>query len=104
MAVKRTRRVRRGADNSGETKAEAHLAPPEEKGGAGRSSGQASTNDGTLPVPTGELKLPPDLAEEDTETTGLQRIDPVVLGIFCFSLVFIVVIAYIVWNGWEPPK
>jgi hypothetical protein len=102
MAVKKTRRVRRGGgNNSGESEAAAQLAPPEERKSGG-SNNQAAGNDGTLAINTSELKLPQDLIEEKEEVKGFPRIDPVVLAILCFSLVFILGIAYIIWNGWEP--
>jgi hypothetical protein len=99
MAVKKRRR---GA-SSGETKSEAQLAPPEEKEGAPVSRPNPA-NDGKLPVNTGELKLPQELVEEETEGPGFQRVDPVVLVILCFSLIFILIIAYVIWSGWEPPR
>jgi hypothetical protein len=101
MAVKKTRRVRRGGNNSGESESEAQLAPPEERAGAGSS--KAAANDGTLNINTSELKLPQDLIEEKKEMTGFLSIDPIVLAILCFSLIFILAIGYVIWSGWEPP-
>jgi hypothetical protein len=104
MAVKKTRRVRRGVgNNSAESEAAAQLAPPEERKSGG-SSNQAAANDGTLTLNTSELKLPQDLIEEKEDDKGFPRIDPVVLAILCFSLVFIAFIAYLIWSGWEPPQ
>lgn len=104
---KKSRRARRGEgeNNSGESKSEARLAPPEEKGDAARTT-QSPDNDGTLTVNTGDLKLPQNLTEEEEEEE-VQRflpIDPFVFAILCFSVLFILAIAYIVWSGWEPPR
>ncbi len=100
MAVKKSQR---GANN-GETHSEARLAPLEERGSAPPPP-QNSTDDGTLKVDTGNLKLPQELTEEEeTEAAGLQKFDPAVKLILCFSIVFIAVIAFVIWNGWEPPR
>ena len=99
MAVKKSQR---GANN-GETHSEARLTPPEEKGSAPPPR-QSSTDDGTLKVNTGNLKLPEQLVEEEAEAAGPQKFDPAVMLILCFSLVFIAVIAFVIWNGWEPPQ
>lgn len=101
MAVKRSRRARRNKNDSGESAAEARLAPLEERSG-GAIQHQVSHNDGTLVLDTGQLKLPPEVEEE--KTAKALAIDPAVLVILCFALVFIAVIAYIVWQGWEPPQ
>jgi hypothetical protein len=102
MAVKKSwRRTRGRKDNSKESASEARLAPPEEKG-KGAVEHPASNNDGTLVLNTGQLKLPQDFKEEDA--TGFPRIDPALLVILCISLIFIAVIAYTIWNGWEPPR
>lgn len=90
-------------NNNGESKAEARLAPLEETSGASRSH-QISSGNGPLAVNTGELKLPQELADEEAAAEGSFRVDPVVIGILCFSLIFIAVIAYVVWSGWEPPR
>ena len=106
MAVKgaRRRRARREKNSAEESASEARLTPLEEiSGGAERSKQHASQNDGTLVLNTGQLKLPQDFKEEE-EASGFPRIDPALLVILCFSLIFIAVIAYIIWNGWEPPK
>jgi hypothetical protein len=101
MAVKRGVRARRGSGSEKESEFEARLAPPEEKSGA--ASRQAVNDKGALPVNTGELKLPQDLLEEGQEAANFWRIDPVVFALLCFSLLFIAVIAYVIWSGWEPP-
>ncbi len=103
MAVKRARRRRRNKNSSGESASAARLAPPEERGD-GKSGQLAAKNDGTLSVNTGQLKLPADFKEDEEDAGGLLFIDPAVLVILCFSLIFILVIAYIIWNGWEPPR
>jgi hypothetical protein len=100
MAVKK--KSRRAASNNGETQSEARLTPPEEKEGARKP--QNAAGNGTLPVNTGELKLPQELAEDETEGPLFQHVDPAVLVILCCALIFIAVIAYVVWSGWEPPK
>jgi hypothetical protein len=100
MAVKKSQR---GANN-GETDSEAQLAPPAGKKESAPLT-QSRMDDGTLDVNTGDLKLPQELAEEEeAETTGLLSVDPAVIVILCFSLVFIAVIAFVIWNGWEPPR
>ena len=105
MAIKkRSRRAGRakGKNNSGESESEARLAPPEEKGGEGGKP--APHNDGTLTVNTGDLKVPQTLTEEEEEVQSFLPVDPFVLAILCLSLLFILAIAYIIWNGWEPPR
>lgn len=105
MAIrKRSRRARqgRGENNSGESEHEARLAPLEERGKA--DIAQTPHNDGKLAVDTGSLKMPQDFTEEEEEAQSFFSIDPFVLGILCFSLLFILAIAYIVWSGWEPPR
>jgi hypothetical protein len=44
------------------------------------------------------------LTEEETKKSGLLSVDPAVMFILCCSLVFIAVIAFVIWNGWEPPR
>ena len=105
MAIrKRSRRARRGKgeNNSGESEHEARLAPLEERSSTGTA--QNSNNDGVLAVNTGNLKLPQDLTEEEEEVQRFFPIDPFVFAILCFSILFILAIAYIIWSGWEPPR
>ena len=109
MAIrKRSRRKRQGTgeNNSGESESEARLTPPEEKRDAAATTAQSSNNDGTLTVNTGDLKLPQELTEEEEEeeVRRFLPIDPFVFAILCFSLLFILAIAYIIWSGWEPPR
>lgn len=85
----------------GESAAEARLTPPEETKGARNNQGAAS---GVLAVNTGELKLPKELTEEEEEVKRFMPVDPAVLVILCFSLLFILTIAYVIWSGWEPPR
>jgi hypothetical protein len=101
---KRSRRARKGTgeNNSGESEHEARLAPLEERRGA--DIAPSPHNDGTLTVDTGDLKLPQDLTEEEEEVHQYFPIDPFVFVILCFSLIFILTIAYVIWNGWEPPR
>lgn len=102
MAVKKSARKSRGDDNSGKSKPKPRRTPPKEKAQARDS--QNPPDDGKLAVDTGELTLPKDLSEEEDKTTsGFLRFDPVVLFILCFSFLFIVAIAYVIWSGWEPP-
>jgi hypothetical protein len=103
MAV---RKKKRRAANNGETEFEARLTPPEEKKGAANKGevNKSAAGDGTLSVNTGDLKLPQELIEEETDGSLFQRIDPAVLVILCLSLVFIASIAYVIWSGWEPPS
>jgi hypothetical protein len=102
MAVKKSARKSQGDDNTGKSKPKARRTPPKEKAQARGS--QNPPEEGKLPVDTGELQLPQDLSEEEDKTTnGFLRFDPVVLFILCFSFVFILVIAYVIWSGWEPP-
>ena len=108
MAVrKKSRRARQDKEDnnnsSGESEFAARLTPPEEKEGAAAIA-QSSRNDDTITVNTGDLKLPRDLTEEEEEVHGFFAIDPFVLVILCFSLLFILAIAYIIWSGWEPPR
>jgi hypothetical protein len=102
MAVK-WRRTRSRKNNSKETASEARLAPPEERGGGAVHQPASNNNDGTLVLNTGQLKLPQQIKDEEEDGSFLS-IDPAVLILLCFSLIFIAVIAYIIWNGWEPPR
>lgn len=92
----RPRRRRSGKD-SGESEFEARLAPPEERS-------KSDDNDGRISVNTGSLKLPQELVEDDATPGEAAKIDPVVLAIFFLALIFIVVVAFVIWNGWEPPQ
>lgn len=112
MAV---RKKKRRAANNGETEFEARLTPPEEKKSAANKGevdksaaskngdDKSAAGDGTLSVNTGDLKLPQELIEDETDGSLFQRIDPAVMVILCLSLVFIASIAYVIWSGWEPP-
>lgn len=102
MAVKKSRRARHRKNSSGESASEARLAPPEERGD-GAGSHQFSNDDGALVLNTGRLKLPQQIEEEEGKA-GFLTIDPAVLTLLCLSLIFIVAIAFIIWNGWEPPQ
>lgn len=91
-----------GTNNSGESEAAARLAPLEEK--TGTRAQQSSAHDGTLILNTGELKLPQELTEEEETAQGILPLDPYVLAVLCFTIVFILSIAYVIWSGWEPPR
>jgi hypothetical protein len=101
MAVKKSARKSRGDDPAEKPKTKSQAAPSAKKSQARKE--QHPPDEGTLPVDTGELALPQGLTEEDETTSGFLRFDPVVLAILCFSFIFILVIAYVIWNGWEPP-
>jgi hypothetical protein len=107
MAIKRMSPQQReqgeGENHSGEAEREARRAPPEEREGAA-SNNQNSGDDGRLKVDTGQLKIPQDLTEEEEEVKRFLPADPAVLIIICLSLIFIAAIAYVIWNGWEPPQ
>lgn len=106
MAVRKKGRHahRQGRTNdAGESEHEARLAPLEEKKGV--SAQPNSAQSGVLAVNTGELKLPRELSEE--EEAAAQRflpIDPYVFAVLCFTIIFILSTAYVIWSGWEPPK
>lgn len=98
MVVRRKARPKRppSGERSGESEFEARLAPLEE-----RTS--RDDDDGRISVNTGNLKLPQELVEDDAAPEA-ARIDPVVLAIFFLALIFIIVVAFVIWNGWEPPQ
>lgn len=102
MAVKKSVSKSRVDDHPAKSKSKARRKPSKEKGAA-RSGQKPADDDGALPVNTGALELPQGLNEEEEETNGFLSFDPVVLVILCFSAIFILVIAYVIWNGWEPP-
>jgi hypothetical protein len=107
-----------GKNRAREAERDARHAPETGKDGTGRtqsshqssdksshqSSNQSSANNGLLQVDTGKLKLPQGLSEEEDEPKRFFSIDPAVLIILCFSLIFIMTIAYVIWSGWEPPQ
>ena len=78
----------------------ANLAPLEEQNG--KQKNQGTDNNGAIVVDTGELKLPKGIIEEDNGGAEFFGMDPVVLLIFCLSLIFIAFIAYLI--SIEPPK
>ena len=78
----------------------ANLAPPEEQNA--KRKNQGADNNGAIVVDTGELKLPKGIIEEEKGGTRFFGIDPVVILIFCLSLMFIALIAYLI--SIEPAK
>jgi hypothetical protein len=75
------------------------LAPPEEQ--AGRKASRPSNNgDGVLQAGTDNLKIPKGLIDEDDAPAHWFHLDPMVILILCFSLAFIIFIAYLIAN--EP--
>ena len=107
MAVKKSGRKPRSGKSSkaDESEYEARLAPlEEEENGAQPRQPANNSDDGTLAINTGELTLPQELIEEEDEKRlWFMHIDPAVLAILCFSLLFIAFIAYLILSGWEPP-
>lgn len=105
MAVRKKRRHAHRhskTNDSGESEFEARLAPLEEKKGA--NSQRNSAQNGVLSTNTGELKLPRELSEEEEAAQSFLPIDPYVFAVLCFTIIFILSIAYVIWSGWEPPK
>lgn len=78
----------------------ANLAPPEEQNG--KQKNQVPDSNGAIVVDTGELKLPKGIIEEEEGGARFFGMNPVVLLIFCLSLIFIAFIAYLI--SIEPPK
>jgi hypothetical protein len=76
------------------------LAPPEEQ--AGRTPARTSNNgDGALQAGTNNVKIPKGLIDEDAPGKRWYHPSPMVILILCFSLAFIIFIAYLIAN--EPP-
>ena len=105
MAIRRMSRQDQqgeGGNHAGEAERDARSLPPAEKEDTPRN--QSSADNGLLQVDTGQLKLPQNLTEEEEEVKRFLPIDPAVLILLCFSLIFIGTIAYVIWSGWEPPS
>jgi hypothetical protein len=76
------------------------LAPPEEH--AAIEKQENSNNGGSLEMDTAELKLPKDLAEGETQRSGILDLEPVAVVILVLALVFIAYITYLISS--EPQK
>lgn len=93
MAVKK--RAARHRHYTGNQKGDAselsaRLAPLEER------DGKHATDDNTIVLDTGSLKLPKALLEGEEETARLFGLEPVILVIFLLALCFIAFVAYLI--------